>query len=212
MLFDYEDVQGEPIGRSVSNISPYLIDGPNVVVEKRMRPLSAVPEMDFGSKAADFGFLVLSESEAAALGAEYPFTKEWIRPFPGSEEFINGSRRFCLWLKNVSPSEIKQCPPILDRLEKCRAERAKSVDANTRRWAAFPSLFQADRQPETDYLVVPKVSSERRRYLPLGFMTPHYNYESQHPRRSERDHLSFRRPGRSHAHGVDEAGVWTHEK
>ena len=159
---------------SVKNISPYLIEGNDVLVYKRMHPLSSVPEMDFGSKAADFGHLVLSEEERSDLISKYPFTESWIRPFLGSEEFINGRIRFCLWLKNVSPSELRQCPVVLERMELCRSERAKSVDANTRRWSAFPSLFQADRQPDTDYLVVPKVSSERRLYVPLGFMSPYY--------------------------------------
>ncbi|MFZ0828178.1 MAG: type IIL restriction-modification enzyme MmeI [Verrucomicrobiia bacterium] len=116
--------------------------------------------------------VVLSPEERADLIASYPNTEKWIRPFLGSEEFINSVERFCLWLKDVDPAELRKCPPVLERIEKCREERLKSVDANTRRWAAFPSLFQADRQPDTDYLVVPKVSSERRRYVPLGFMPP----------------------------------------
>jgi hypothetical protein len=173
-LFDYETPTSEPVVREVTNINPYLVDGPDLVVEKRMRPISAVPEMDFGSKAADFGHLTLSEEDRAELIEHYPFAESWLRPFLGSEEFINGSRRYCLWLKDVSPSALKECPPVLERLERCRAERAKSVDANTRRWAASPSLFQADRQPETNYLVFPKVSSERRKYVPLGFMSPNF--------------------------------------
>ena len=173
LLFDYDTVKGDPTARVVTNINPYLVEGPNLVVEKRMKPICQVPEMDFGSKAADFGHLVLSGQEADDLAGKFPLSKRWIRPYLGAEEFLNGSARFCLWLKDVSPTDIKQCPPVLERIESCRKERAKSVDANTRRWAAYPSVFQADRQPKTDYLVVPKVSSERRRFLPLGFKTPH---------------------------------------
>lgn len=173
-IFDYEYDIKNPITSKVRSISPYLIEGNNTVITKRMKPLSDVPEMDFGSKAADFGHLTVSEEEMVDLVNRFPFTEKWIRPFLGSEEFINGKRRFCLWLKNVEPSQIRKCPLILERIERCREERAKSVDANTRRWASFPSLFQADRQPETNYLVFPKVSSERRPYIPLGFMTPHF--------------------------------------
>jgi hypothetical protein len=173
-LYDYDHDISRPTVYVVRNISPYLVEGGNTVVSKRMHPLSPVPEMDFGSKAADFGHLTLSEQERAELIKEYPGIKTWVRPFLGSEEFINGTRRFCLWLKGVHPSDLRKCPPVLERIEKCRAERAKSVDSNTRRWADYPALFQADRQPETSYLVFPKVSSERRQYVPLGFKSPNH--------------------------------------
>lgn len=174
MLFDYDANPESPVISRVSNISPYLIEGSDTVITKRMRPLCQVPEMDFGSKAADFGHLTLEEEDRVQLLAAYPQAENWIRPFIGSEEFINSKKRYCLWLKNVDPSELKSCPPVLDRLELCKAQRAASVDANTRRWAAYPSLFQADRQPDTEYLLVPKVSSEKRAYVPLGFMPPHF--------------------------------------
>jgi hypothetical protein len=170
-LYDYEHDPRNPAVSIASHISPYLIEGTDVVVTKKMHPISNVPEMDFGSKAADFGHLTLSPQQRAELISEYPFAKSWVRPFLGSEEFINGSERFCLWLKDISPADIRKCPPVLERIELCRAERAKSVDANTRKWASSPSLFQADRQPSTNYLVFPKVSSERRPYVPLGFMS-----------------------------------------
>jgi hypothetical protein len=174
ILYDYETPKSEPQSIKVNRINPYLVDAPDIVVEKRMHPLCSVPEMDFGSKAADFGHLVLDDTERNDLLAKYPSSAIWIRPFLGSEEFINGKTRYCLWLKGVSPADLKKCPDILARIEKVRIERLKSVDANTRRWADTPALFQADRQPDTDYLVIPKVSSERRPFIPLGFMSPHY--------------------------------------
>jgi hypothetical protein len=174
ILYDYETPKSEPHTIKVNRINPYLVDAADIVVEKRMRPLCSVPEMDFGSKAADFGNLVLDDAERNDLLAKYPISATWIRPFLGSEEFINGKTRHCLWLKGVSPSDLKKCPDILARIEKVRIERLKSVDTNTRRWADTPALFQADRQPDTDYLVIPKVSSERRPFIPLGFMSPHY--------------------------------------
>ena len=174
ILYDYETPKSEPHSAKVTNINPYLVNAPDIVVEKRSHPLCSVPEMDFGSKAADFGHLVLDATERSELLAKYPITTPWIRPFLGSEEFINGKIRYCLWLKGVAPADLKKCPSILARIELVKIERLKSVDANTRRWADSPALFQADRQPDTDYLVVPKVSSERRQFIPLGFMSPYY--------------------------------------
>jgi hypothetical protein len=168
-LFDYATVKSEPHEFEVSRINPYLVEGPDIVIKKRMRPILNAPEMDFGSKAADFGHLTLTESDRADLISKYPEAEPLVRQFIGSEEFINGTRRYCLWMKYVPAGLIRSIPWVVDRIEKVRAERLKSVDANTRRWADFPSLFQADRQPLTDYLLVPKVSSERRDYIPLGF-------------------------------------------
>ena len=130
--------------------------------------------MDFGSKAADFGHLVVSPSARIELLARHPEIGDLIRPFIGSVEFLNGKQRYCLWLKDVPPERFRGIPEIMARIAKVREERLKSKDANTRRWADRPYLFQADRQPEHDYLLVPKVSSERRRYIPLGFMSSDY--------------------------------------
>lgn len=171
-LFHYDRPEGESVELAAKEINPYLIDAPVALIQKRMKPISDAPQMDFGSKAADFGHLTLSEQEAEALRAAYPWLVPYIRPFIGAEEFLNGTRRFCLWLKNAPASELRRCPPVLARLEAVRQARAASVDANTRRWADMPSLFQADRQPSDPYLLFPKVSSERRRYIPLGFCSP----------------------------------------
>lgn len=173
-IYEYDDVRGDPIAIAARNINQYLVDAANIALPRRARPICAVPEMDFGSKAADFGFLTLSPQERDALLAAYPSADQWIRPFIGSEEFINRKERFCLWLKGISPEELRLYPRILERIESVRNTRLKSIDANTRRWAGMPALFQADRQPSTTYLLVPKVSSERRRYIPLGFMDPYY--------------------------------------
>jgi hypothetical protein len=173
VIYEYEDIKGEAHPILANNINPYLVDAPAALIDKRMHPICNVPEMDFGSKAADFGHLVLSTSEVEELVKNFPFVESWIRPFIGSEEFLNGQERFCLWLKDVSPTDLRKCPPVLQRIEQVRLARSKSIDANTRRWADFPTLFQADRQPSTDYLLVPKVSSERRIYVPLGFKNAH---------------------------------------
>ncbi|MCX7099530.1 MAG: hypothetical protein NTV43_16680 [Methylococcales bacterium] len=172
-LFDYgDDIKGLPIEVKASQINPYLVDASNIFLTKRMKPLCNAPEMDFGSKAADFGHLTLTESDKTELLQQHPNAISWIRTFIGSEEFINGSKRYCLWLKGIAANELKSYTWIMRRVELVRETRLKSVDANTRRWADFPSLFQADRQPNSNYLLVPKVSSEKRKYVPLGFCEP----------------------------------------
>ncbi len=168
-IFDYAKQDDDASEITAAHINPYLVDAPPTLLKKRMHPVSEAPEMDFGSKAADFGHLTLSAEERESLIAEFPQAKLFLRVFIGAEEFLNGGERFCLWLKDVPPALIKSIPPIMQRLEAVRAARARSVDANTRRWADMPALFQADRQPTTDYLLVPKVTSERRKYIPLGF-------------------------------------------
>ena len=171
-LFDYESPDGEPSETNPVTINPYLVNAPAVLLEKRMHPISRAPEMDFGSKAADFGYLTLSPEERGALLGQAPEASAFVREFIGSEEFLNGSKRYCLWLKDVPANKFRDIPFVMGRLEKVRVERQKSVDANTRRWADMPAVFQADRQPKDNYLLVPKVSSERRRYVPLGFCSP----------------------------------------
>ena len=171
-LFEYSTPLSEPSETSADSINPYLVNAPAVLLEKRMRPISDALEMDFGSKAADFGHLTLSVIERDELISKHPEATSFVREFIGSEEFINNSKRYVLWLKEVPPDRFRNIPFVKARLEAVRTERAKSVDANTRRWADMPALFQADRQPSAHYLLVPKVSSERRRYVPLGFCSP----------------------------------------
>ncbi|HOW75633.1 MAG TPA: class I SAM-dependent DNA methyltransferase [Candidatus Competibacteraceae bacterium] len=172
-LFDYETPHSEPQEIKTTAVNPYLIDAPDVLLTKRMSPLGDAPKMDFGSKAADFGHLTLSEEDRTDLLQQHPSAASWVRPFIGSEEFINGSRRYCLWLKGISASELRSYPWIMRRIEEVRSARIKSNKKQTNEWAKFPTLFIEDRQPTTDYLLIPKVSSERREYVPLGFCQAH---------------------------------------
>jgi len=162
-LFDYgDDIKGSPAESKASQINPYLVDAPNILLTKRMIPLCNAPKMDFGSKAVDFGHLTLSDEERRELLSMYPNALKWIRPFVGSEEFINGTLRYCLWLKDIAANELKSNSWIMNRLNLVRQSRLKSVKASTRDFADFPTLFQEDRQPNSNYLLVPKVSSEKR--------------------------------------------------
>ena len=170
LLYDYETPKSEPHEALAKNINPYLVDAVSAVLAKRNAPISDSPEMRYGSKPADGGFLILKDYEKEELIKTEPLANKWLRQYIGSEELINGGGRWCLWLNDAKPDELKQCPLVRERIEKVRAFRAASTDANTRKWAAYPSLFQTNRQPLSNYLAVPEVSSENRLYIPIGFL------------------------------------------
>ena len=152
------------------HINPYLIDGDDYFVETRSTPLYNVPKMRFGSMPRDGGGFVLTEEEKAELEEKEPLSKQWIRLYIGATEFLNNKKRYCLWMLNASPSDLKKCPTVMKRIEGVREFRASSKAAGTRKFAETPSVFCQIAQPNSDYIIVPKTSSGRRRYLPLGFM------------------------------------------
>lgn len=127
--------------------------------------------MQSGSALRDGGFLIISDEERTELIDKYPGVKKFIKKFYSGDEFINGFHRWCLWLKDVTPAELKGYPEILERLECVRKFRDESTRDNTRRMAAFPYLFAEERQPKSDFLLIPKVSSENRLYIPIGYMS-----------------------------------------
>ena len=153
-----------------NNINSYLTDAPSIFVESRSKPLCNVPPMRFGSMPRDGGGFILSDDERADLIKKEPIAAKWIHPYIGAYEFINGKIRWCLWLVNASPKELRLCPTVMARVESVRQFRLNSVAAGTRKFAETPAVFCQIAQPDTDYIVVPKVSSERRRYIPMGFM------------------------------------------
>lgn len=151
-------------------ISPYLTDTPVIFVESRSTPLCDVPKMRFGSMPRDGGGFVLSPEEKEELVKKEPLAAKWIRPYIGAVEFLNNKERYCLWLVNADPGEISKCPTVKKRVEFVREARASSKAAGTRKFAATPTLFCQIAQPDTDYIIVPKTSSGKRRYVPIGFM------------------------------------------
>lgn len=154
----------------VRNISPYLIEGGDSVVLSRAEPLCDVPEIVFGNMPNDGGNLILSSEEKARLLEREPGAESFIRPFVGAQEFINGEERWCLWLVEASPKELRRLPEVMVKIAGVREHRLKSKRQTTRDLAETPSLFGEIRQPQSDYLLIPSVSSERRRYIPIGFM------------------------------------------
>ncbi|MCZ8356313.1 MAG: class I SAM-dependent DNA methyltransferase [Microcystis sp. LE19-388.1G] len=170
ILFDYEDIQGESLVVQSNNINPYLVDGSDIIISNRSFPLSNVPLMRFGSMPRDGGNFIFTELEKEEFLKLEPKAEKWIKPYTGAQEFINGYSRYCLWLVDISPRELKTLPEVIKKVDKVKNFRLKSKAASTRKFAATPTLFCQIAQPETNYLLVPRVSSERRKYIPIGFM------------------------------------------
>ena len=170
-LFDYEDIRGEPHEVRAGNINPYLVDAGNCLLMKRSRPISPSPIINKGSEATDFGHLILSPDERVALLRHEPQAEPWIKRFIGGDEFINGTERYCLWLVGINPSLLMAMPLVSARVAMVRDKRLASDKARTREWAAMPTLFTENRQPNSDYVAIPKVSSERRSYIPIGYVS-----------------------------------------
>lgn len=175
--FSYNDTKNKTLfdgelRKTVANINSYLMDAPIVFVESKSKPVCNVPAMRFGSMPRDGGGFILTDEEREELIKKEPIAAKWIHPYLGAYEFINNKSRWCLWLVNASPSELKKCPTVMKRIQQVQEFRANSVAAGTRKFAETPTLFCQIAQPNTEYIVVPKVSSERRRYVPMGFLPP----------------------------------------
>ncbi len=170
-LFEYEDIKGEPHEIEVSNINPYLVEGKDTFIQKRSIPICQVPSINRGSDAIDDGNLLLNQEEKNILIEKYPNAEKFIRPFLMAKEFLNSIPRYCIWLKDVDLTEVKRMPLLYERIERVNAFREKSKRIQTLKAAKFPSLFGEERQPNSDYLAIPKVSSENRKYIPIDFCT-----------------------------------------
>ncbi|MCR5697300.1 MAG: hypothetical protein K6G73_10055 [Marinilabiliaceae bacterium] len=158
---------------NAQNINAYLLDAPNVFIDNRGTPLCDVPKMNFGNMPRDGGGFILSEEEKDELIAKESLAQKWIHFFPGADEFINNKKRYCLWLVGASPAEIKKCPTVYARVESVRKMRSESKAASTRKMADTPTLFAQITQPlGKPFIIVPRVSSERRKYVPIGFIDP----------------------------------------
>ena len=170
-IYEYEDIRGQPHAVIAKRINAYLVDAPDVFLNKRTRPISNVPLMANGGKPTDGGNLLMNDAEKKALLAAEPQAAKWIRPYLMGDEFINNISRWCLWLVNIPPAELRAMPHVLKRVEGVRAMREASTKAATVALAATPTLFGEVRQPNTPrYLAIPKVSSERRQFIPIGYL------------------------------------------
>lgn len=171
-IYEYEVIKGEPHAVKVSNINPYLVDAPNIIVASKNEPLLNFPVMRKDNEATDDGHLSLTEVEKNELIKQEPNAEKWIRPSIGGIEFLNGGKRWCLWLVDIKPNELRSMPKILERIEKVKEFRLASPKKATIDRASTPWLFGENRQPSSgNYILVPKVSSERRLYAPIAFMS-----------------------------------------
>ena len=170
-IYEYEDIKGLPHAVPAKRINAYLVDAPDVFLNKRTTPICNVNAMANGGKATDGGNLLLSDEEKDALISAEPKAVNWIRPFLMGDEFINNIGRWCLWLVNIPPAELRAMPHVLKRVEGVRAMREASTKAATVALANTPTLFGEIRQPQSKrYLAIPKVSSERRQFIPIGYL------------------------------------------
>jgi hypothetical protein len=172
-LFDYAKVDGPATERPATNINPYLTDGPTVMVHKAQTPLSpGVPNIYFGNMPRDGGHLILQTREEydELLKAE-PDAAKFIRPLLDAQDFLNGATRWCLWLVDAEPHELRKLPKVMERVQRTKDFRLASKAASTRGFAATPTLFAQISHREADYLAIPAFSSERRQYIPIAFLT-----------------------------------------
>lgn len=184
-IYEYDHVRGDPHASSVSRINGYLIDGPQYSVPARSRPPAGRLRMNKGSQPTDGarlkkpggGYitrsnLILDDDQRTDLLAKDPAAEKWLRPYVGGDELISGQWRWCLWLKDAKPSELRSSPAIQERLERVREGRLLSPTPSVKAFAAYPWLFTQDRQPSEAYLGMPEVSSETRDYIPMAVLQP----------------------------------------
>jgi hypothetical protein len=174
VLFDYNDGTNEPHATNVSNISPYLIPAGNTVVQNRSTPLCAVPKMGIGNKPIDGGHYLFTDEQKEEFLKLEPSAAAFMRPWIGADEFLYNYQRWVLWLGDCPPETLRKMPKVLERVEAVRKFRLASVSAPTQKIAATPTRFHVENMPNTPYLVIPEVTSERRTYIPIGFMSPEF--------------------------------------
>ncbi len=173
LRFSYERKIFDSNGSIVlaKNINPYLVDAPNVFIEKRSKPICEAENMIYGSEPREGGFLILNENERQELINETPESQRIIKRFVSSEDFINNKIRYCLWFSDEDLLLARKSKILKERLENCRKFREESKQSQAHAAAVTPHLFSSPRQPNTDYLLIPIVSSERRKYIPIGYMS-----------------------------------------
>ncbi|MFA6460601.1 MAG: DNA methyltransferase [Patescibacteria group bacterium] len=168
LLYEYENVKGEAHETIVGNINPYLVPAKDIIISSRQKPLCSVPEMNFGNMPLDGGYLLLTKAEKTQLIEQEPQVEKYIKPLISAKEFLNKGERFCLWLIEANPEEIRSMPLVLKRIEQVKQFRLASKAPSTQKFANTPALFRDKNNPDTT-IIVPRVSSENRKYIPMGF-------------------------------------------
>ena len=173
-IFEYEDIKGEAHEIKAKNINPYLVDAKDIFIEKRRSPICNVPEISFGSMPNDGGNFFIEDGELGLYKSKEPLSNQYIKPFLGAQEFLNGKYKYCLWLTNLNPKDLDQMPFTLNRIKEVEKLRKNSSREATRKLALYPALFGEIRQPETDFILIPRVSSENRKVIPMHIFTSDY--------------------------------------
>ncbi|KAB2867476.1 MAG: class I SAM-dependent DNA methyltransferase, partial [Bacteroidales bacterium] len=170
-LFVYEDLKGNPHEIKTKNINSYLVDSSDIIILNRTEPINNVPKMIWGNKPTDGGhFLFDDELQKDEFLKKEPKAAIWIRPYMGGDDFIQCKFRHCLWLKDIEPFQLNQLPEVKKRVESVKKSRLESKAELTRKKADTPTLFVQISQPQSNYLAIPEVSSEKRKYIPIGFI------------------------------------------
>lgn len=167
-LYEYENIKSEPKEVVVSHINAYLVKGDDVFINKKSNPICKVPEMSFGNMPLDGGNLLLTDEEKEQFIIQEPKAEKFIRPLISAKEFLNNQERWCLWLVDAEPQELRTMPLVLERIQKVKEFREKSIAPSTKKFATTPALFRDRNNPDSS-IVIPRVSSENRKYIPMGF-------------------------------------------
>ncbi len=171
-IYDYETPISEPHRLPVKHINPYLVDAPDIVVSSRSKPLCDVPEIGIGNQPIDDGNYLFTPKEKEEFLEKEPGAKKYFRRWLGADEFINGWERWCLWLGDAPPDELRRMPYALERIGAVKRFRSSSKRGSTLKLSETPTRFQVENFPSANYLLIPSVSSESRRYIPIGFLDP----------------------------------------
>lgn len=171
-IFDYATPRSEAVRIVAKRVNPYLVDAADVLLPSRTKAPPGLPQLKKGSQPTDGGHLILTNTERAELVFLEPGARAWLRRYGGGEELLNGGWRWCLWLKDISPTQLKALKLVQKRVAAVGAARLASPTAEVREAADTPSLFTQDRQPSRRYLAIPEVSSETRRFIPMRFLPP----------------------------------------
>ena len=167
-LFAYSDIKGEAKELDAKNINPYLVDSGDILITRRSKPINDVPVMAFGNMPLDGGNLLFSDDEKNEFLLQEPKAEEFFMPLISAREFLNNKKRWCLWLVDISPRELRSIPKVIERIEAVSRFRLASVAVSTQKHAVTPALFRDRNRPKT-FIAVPRVSSENRKYIPMGF-------------------------------------------
>lgn len=171
-LFHYADVNGNPVEKSAKQINAYLVDAVNVFIDSRKSSLCTIPQLVFGNMPNDGGNFLLTEEEKNEVEVKDPGINQFIKTFYGAEDFLHNKPRYCIWLKDVLPAKYKSYSCIIERIKSVQSMRSESSREATRELAKYPMLFAEIRQPAKSYILIPRHSSERRNYIPIGFLEP----------------------------------------